>query len=184
MGNFSIDFVPLTQETGVSQQQHFKEINAGAGTTSFGLNEFGLRMGAPKFEDAPFRLTYDGVLNLAGVNFSADEANNLVIASDTNTFFFDGNGHYLGKFFYLNGFYGLELQGGGRIQFTTGAKITDSGSTIDFDRTTVTDGDVATTAGKKFQVGSSGGVNQSSTNVGGLFQIEIKGGIITYFQKY
>ncbi len=184
VNNSTPDNFQTSQPSNLNSNQHFSELHAGAGAKSLNVTADGLFMGADKASEAPFKVGYDGVLNLAGVSFSADSSNNLVIATTTNTFFFDANGHYLGKFFYLGGFYGLELQGGGKIQFTTGAKITDTGSTFSFDRTIEASGDCALTAGNKFQIGSTPGVTFSSGNVGGLFSMNAVGGIITYWQKY
>lgn len=111
--------------------------------------------------------------------------NILYVAKDTH-YFFDQSDNYIGKLHHTSASdYGLEINGGGQIQFTSGTNITDTGSTCDIDRTVLVNGDVALSAGKKFQVGTgslTAGIDYSNASVN-TFSINIVGGIVTQFTK-
>lgn len=108
--------------------------------------------------------------------------NMLYVAKDTH-FFFDQSSNYIAKLYRASGSdYGLELVGGGKIQFTSGSVMTDTGSVLDIDRTMTINGDVALDAGKKFQVGTTGGIDFDDNAVD-TFSINIVGGIVTQFTK-
>lgn len=60
-----------------------------------------------------------------------DASQNMLLVAKNTHFFFDQSNHYLGKFFYGSAsVYGIEIQGGGRIQFTSGRFLFDGGAYI------------------------------------------------------
>ena len=114
-----------------------------------------------------------------------DPSLNMYYLANNSHYFWDNSGNYIGRLFHDSASsYGLELLGGSKIQFTSGSTITDTGSTLGIDRTLTVNGDVALTSGKKFQIGTTAGVTFSSDNVGGLFEMNAVGGIITYWHKF
>ncbi len=115
-----------------------------------------------------------------------DSSVNLILTSATSTYFFDTSDNYMGRIFRDSAIsYGLELNGGSYIAFTSGSVFHDTGALLDLDRTLRVAGDVTLTAGKKFQVGTgalTAGIDYSNASVN-TFSINIVGGIVTQFTK-
>lgn len=189
--------------------QKFNELSVASGTTQFRANKDGVFIGGDSYANAPWAVDYtgkqyvglqsgsqviidgpNGVINFGYTNqeygnISVDSSLNMLYVANNYHAFWDQDDNYIGKLFYDSPTsYGLELNGGADIQFTTGTTITDTGAYLYLDRTLIVNGDVALSAGKKFQVGNTGGATFSSGNVGGHFEMNAVGGIITYWQKF
>jgi len=109
-----------------------------------------------------------------------DSSTNMIYTSNANHQFFDTSSNQVAV---LNSS-GLDLMDNAYLKFRNGSKLTDTGSYAKFDRTLGVAGDVFLDAGNKFQIGTTVGVTFSSGNVGGLFEMNAVGGIITYWNKF
>ena len=186
-----------------------QRFSAGAGVNKFEVNQDGVWAGGKDFASAPWSVDFNGKQKLGlstgsniiidgpngiidfGYNssnygsISVDNSTNMIYVARTSHFFFDQASHYIGRLFQdSTSVHGLELNGGGKIQFTSGSVLTDTGSTLNLDRTMTITGDCSLSSGQKFQIGTTPGVTFSSGNVGGLFEMNGVGGIITYWHKF
>ncbi len=149
--------------------------------------------------DGQISLDSDGILsfnNTAGnigkirFKYGGDNAGSIFSDSSKNMVYYANTKHFFQNLTGSVGFAeigadGLLLGSDTSIFFTLGSTITDTGATLDIDRTLlVHGGDIALDTGYKFQIGTTPGVTISSGNVGGLFEINTVGGLVTYFHKY
>lgn len=184
--------------------ENFKELSVGAGTDVFKVNKEGVFAGGTSFRSSPWNLTFTGVMGLGtdtgssiildgntgilsmGYNgtqygtIQVDSSTNIIYKSNTNHQFFDASSNQLA----VLSTSGLVLMDDVYLKFRNGTTLSDTGAYGYFDRTLGVNGDVFLEAGNKFQIGTTPGVTFSSGNVGGLFEMNAVGGIITYWNKF
>lgn len=196
--NFELPTQELPKEAPQTGQylKNLKELKIGNGAfsvSSDGKMEIRNETGSGIIIDTTgiVQFTYNGI---EYASERVDSSTNLILESNENFQFFDASSNQLAVLSST----GLKLLGGTKyefngssayfkqteIKFNGGALITDGGATIDLDRTITVAGDVSLSTGKKFQIGTTPGVTFSSGNVGGLFEMNAVGGIITYWNKF
>lgn len=178
---------------GGSLNQNFREISVGAGTDIFKVNSEGVFAGANDYSTAPWRVNFQGVQTLDGslvklqFKYNGVQSGSIWADSAQNMVYWGNTKHYFqnidGTIMYAEiGSDGLVLGAAKSIFFASGTTITDTGATCGIDRTLTVSGDVALDSGKKFQIGTTAGINYSDSNVN-TFSINIVGGIVTQFTK-
>ncbi len=110
---------------------------------------------------------------------TAGGSDGIVLASPQSVFFTDLLGLPNAE---LDSISNLKFSNDAYISWKSGRRITATAATIDFNSTILVAGDVALSAGKKFQIGTTPGINYADANVN-TFSINIVGGIVTQFTK-
>lgn len=190
---------PKLEDTGYGTViKNVKQFQAGSGDEQVQINQDGLFIGGTNFADAPISFSYDGIqtfnnkANGTGrikFSYGGEETGQIWVDSALNIVHWADAKHYFQNIDGTVGFAeigadGLLLGAATSIFFASGSTLTDTGATLELDRTLVVDGDVSLSTGKKFQVGSSPGVTFSNSNVGGIFAINCVGGLVTYFNEF
>lgn len=157
-----------------------------------------ISVGGSNFSGAPIVISQDGTITFNNsangtgrikFSYGGEATGQIWVDSNLNIVHWSDSKHYFQNIDGTVGFAeigsdGLVLNGGTSISFTSGSVLTDTGATLELDRTLVVSGDVALDAGQKFQIGATAGVSVSHANIGGLFAITTVGGIVTSFTKF